>query len=190
MDGLSSMMPMITGGTAAAGSVGNIMEEQKKMAYQNYINNLMKNPGQLAAMISKLQQPLNQGLTQAVGNQVQGNMAERGLSQAPGTFAATESQALAPYYQQNQNAAMQSLMQILGMPAGTFGQPANTSGAMGMFMNSLKNKQGGSGGGTGNWWDNVTFPGDSGGGGGTYTPTTFDPNSSWLTGDFSGGVNG
>jgi hypothetical protein len=191
IDSLPQMMPFITGGTAAAGTVGNIMEEQKKMAYQNYITNLMKNPGQLAAMISKLQQPLNQGLTQAVGNQVQGNMAERGLSQAPGIFAATESQALAPYYQQNQNTAMQSLMQMLGMPAGTFGQPVNTSGAMSMFMQSLKNQPGGGGGGgTGNMGTPPTFPGDVGGGGGTYTPTTFDPNSPWLTGDFSGGVNG
>ena len=145
MDNLSSLMPVITGSTAVAGTAGNILEEYKKMQYQNYVMDLMKNPQKLAALVAKLQQPLNNGLTQAVGNQVQGNMAERGLSQAPGVFAASESQALAPYYQQNQNAALQSVMQMLGMPAGSFGSSVNTSGSMQSLMNSLKNRNTGTG---------------------------------------------
>src|ERR1035438_7820190 len=145
MDGLSSLMPVITGGTAAAGTVGNIMEEQKKAAYQNFVMGILKDPAKLAAMIAKVQQPLSQGLQQSVGNKVQGDMAQRGLSQAPGIFAATESQALAPYYQQNQAVAENAVLSSLGMPAGTFGQPANTSGAMSLFLNSLKNRGGGGG---------------------------------------------
>jgi hypothetical protein len=171
MDGLTQLMPLITGGSAVAGVGGNILEDVKKNEYQNFVLNLVKNPNQLAALISKLQQPLNNGLTQAVGNQVQGNLAERGLSQAPGVFAASESQALAPFYQQNQNTATQALLSALGLPAGTFGQPANTSGALGLFMNSLKQRQGG-GGSTGDWWQNVQFPTDTSGGGITYSDGT------------------
>lgn len=161
LDGLQSIMPLITGGTAAAGIGGNILEDVKRNNYQNYVMNLLKNPQALAAAIAKIQQPLNSGLTQAVGNQVQGNLAERGLSQAPGIFAASESQALAPFYQQNQNTATQAFLSSLGMPAGTFGAPANTSGAMGLFMNSLKPLQQNQNGN--NWWNQFDWPSDTGG---------------------------
>jgi len=134
MDGLGGLAPLLSGGAAVAGTGGNILEDVKKNDYQNFILNLVKNPTAFAALISKLQQPLNAGLTQSVGNQVQGQMAERGLSQAPGIFAGAESQALAPFYQQNQSTATNALLQALGLPAGTFGQPVNTTGAwQGLF---------------------------------------------------------
>jgi len=158
MDGLNNLMPVITGGSAAAGVTGNILEERKRLEYQNYVMNLLKNPQALAAAIAKIQQPLNQGLQQSVGNAVQGNMAERGLAQAPGTFAASESQALAPFYEQNLNTATQAFLQSLGMPAGTFGSPVNTSGALALFMNSLKNRAGGGTGGTDVPAGGLTFP--------------------------------
>ena len=149
-------LPSIISGAAfvsaedfGGGEIGNIIEAKKKADYQNYINDLMKNPGKLAALVAKMQQPLNQGLQQAVGNSVQGNMAERGLSQAPGIFAASESQALAPYYQQNQNAAMQSVLQMLGMQSGTFGNPTNNAPALQMFLKSLQGGGSGSSGGGG-----------------------------------------
>lgn len=135
---------ILSGGAFGAGEVGNIIESEKQAAYQNFVMSLLKDPAKLQALVAKLQQPLNNGLTQAVGNQVQGNMAERGLSQAPGIFAASESQALAPFYLQNQNAALNAVMQLLGMPAGTFKNPSNNSGALGLFMKSL---QGGGGDG-------------------------------------------
>src|SRR5271157_5694751 len=97
-----NMLPaIISGGAFGAGEIGNILEEQKRMQYQNYIMDLMKNPQKLAALVAKLQKPMDNALVQGVTNQVQGNMAERGLSQAPGIFAASQSQALAPYEQQN-----------------------------------------------------------------------------------------
>lgn len=149
-EGLTSLLgPIISGGSAAAGTVGNILEEQKKAAYSNFVMSLLKDPSKLAAMAAKIQQPLNNGLTQAVGNNVQGNLAERGLSQAPGIFAATESQALAPYYQQNQNTAMQAVLSSLGLPAGTFGQPVNTAGSFQSLIQGLKARQGG---GNDNTW--------------------------------------
>ena len=158
MDGLNNLMPVITGGSAAAGTAGNIFEEYKRNQYSNFVMSLLKDPAKLAAAIAKIQQPLNAGLTQAVGNQVQGNMAERGLAQAPGTFAASESQALAPFYEQNLNTATQAFLQSLGMPAGTFGSPVNTSGPMALFLQSLKNRVGGGTGGTDVPGGGFTFP--------------------------------
>jgi hypothetical protein len=159
MDGLSeNLAPIISGASVGGGTIGNILEERKRLQYQNYVMNLLKNPQALAAAIAKIQQPLNQGLAQAVGNQVQGNMAERGLAQAPGTFAASESQALAPFYEQNLNTATQAFLQSLGMPAGTFGSPVNTSGPMALFLQSLKNRQGGGAGGTDQPSGGFTFP--------------------------------
>jgi hypothetical protein len=158
IEGLMNAMPIITGGSAAAGVGGNILEEYKKMQYNNFVMSLLKDPAKLAAAIAKIQQPLNAGLTQAVGNQVQGNMAERGLAQAPGTFAASESQALAPFYEENLNTATQAFLQSLGMPAGTFGSPVNTSGPMALFLQSLKNRAGGGTGGTDVPAGGLTFP--------------------------------
>ena len=161
MDALPSI---ISGSTFGAGTIENILQGIQKASYQNRIMALLNDPAKLAAMAAKLQQPLNNGLIQSVGNTVQGNLAERGLSQAPGVFAATESQALAPYYQQNQNAALQSVMQLLGLPAGSFGQPINTSGSLSMLMKSLQ-------------------PGQQAqpqGGGITYTPDSFSGDNPWI----------
>ena len=150
MEGLGNVLgPILSGGSAIGGTIGNIMEERKKVAYQNFIMDLLRHPEKLAAMAAKLTAPLNQGLQQSVGNQVQGSLAERGLSQAPGIYASSLAQGLAPYYQQNQQTAMNAVLQSLGMPQGTFGQPVNTSGAWQMFLNSLKKGGGGGGGNSG-----------------------------------------
>lgn len=154
---------LMTGGLFGMGEIGNIMEQRKKAAYQQMIMDLISHPEKLAAMAAKLQKPLDNSLVQGVNNRVQADMATRGLSQAPGIFAATESQALAPYQQQNADRAMQAVMQMLGMPQGTFGQPQNNSGALQMFMNTLKKGTGG--GGTGTVSDTgLTPPIDWGGG--------------------------
>jgi hypothetical protein len=129
---------LLTGGLAATGEVGNVLEGEKRSAYQNFVMSLLKNPGKLAQMAAQITQPLSRGLEQSVGNQVQGDLASRGLSQAPGIFAATESQALAPYEQQNQNIAMQAVLQSLGLPAGTFAQPTNLGPSLGLFLNQFK----------------------------------------------------
>ena len=98
--GLGGILPLILGG---AGLAGNIAAGNKTSGefnwlqnYQKYLSNI--SPAQLSQMISQLIQPLNAGLTQSVGNNVSGYLAERGLSEAPGIQAATLSQALAPYY--------------------------------------------------------------------------------------------
>lgn len=134
---------LLTGGMFGAGEIGNILEQRKRLAYQNFVMDLLAHPEKLAAMAAKIQAPLSNALVQGVNNRVQADMASRGLSQAPGIFAATEAQALAPYQQHNADVAMQSVLSSLGLPAGTFGQPANTSGALQMFLNSFKPGGGG-----------------------------------------------
>lgn len=145
---MDELPKILSGGAFAGGEIGNILEARKKSQYQNFINDLMMHPEKLAAMAAKLQKPLDNSLVQGVTNTVQGDLAQRGLSQAPGIFAATESQALAPYQQQNANTALQAVMSMLGLPAGTFGAPQNNSGALGLFLKSLKGGGSSGGGGT------------------------------------------
>src|SRR6266850_1148791 len=143
--GSPNWMKLLTGSLFGAGSIGNILEQRKKMEYQNFVMNLLKHPEQLAAMAAKIQKPLDNSLVQGVNNRVQADMATRGLAQAPGIFAATESQALAPFEQQNANTAMQAVLASLGLPAGTFGQPNNNTGGLQSFLNTFKKS--GTGGG-------------------------------------------
>lgn len=86
---------------------------------QSYVQNLVKDPTKMAAAAAQYQQPLSAGLTDAVTNQTQAQLAERGLGGSSTATAAAISQALAPYIQQNQTTAMQSLMNSLGLISGT-----------------------------------------------------------------------
>jgi hypothetical protein len=192
MEGLTALFssPLFSKGAplalAGAGEIGNIMEERKRLAYQNFVMDLLKNPAKLAAMAAKIQQPLNNGLVQGVTNQVQGDMASRGLSQAPGIFAATESQALAPFEQQNQQTAMNAFLQSLGLPAGTFGKPTDIGSILSMF------KGGSSGGGSSSslFSDpglSIMQPSFMPGGGGSAPP--FDPTTG-MPSDFTSLIQG
>lgn len=115
--GVPNWMKLILGGLTASGEVGNIMAGQQR---SNLMNEAQKweqlTPQQLSAKIAAATQPLNQGLVQGVGNTVSAQMGERGLAQAPGIFSAEESQALAPYYQQNQATALQTILAQMGLP--------------------------------------------------------------------------
>jgi len=122
-------------GMTGAGLVGNILNER---ARSGEISNLQKaektlaDPTKLSAEVRAATQPLNAGLVQDVTNQVSGNLAERGLSQAPGIQATELATALAPYQQQNQQTALQLVLTRLGLPieyAKTIlaGMPQNTN---------------------------------------------------------------
>ena len=139
---------ILTGGMLGGGEIGNLIEEHKRAQYQNLLMSLIKDPAKLTQMILKAQRPLDNSLVQSVNNRVQGDMASRGLAQAPGIFAASEAQALAPFEQQNYNTALQQVMQSLGLPAGTFQQPQNMSPLMMQFLKMFPSG-GGGGGATG-----------------------------------------
>lgn len=113
--------PAMAGSTAALGMVGNLINSiQRGQQISNLESAENKytslSPAQLSGLVTQATQPLNQNLLESVGNQVQANMAERGLAEAPGIFEATESQALAPYEQQNQQTALQLVLQQMGIP--------------------------------------------------------------------------
>lgn len=116
------ILPSIIGiGSAGAGLIGNIMNSITRgkaigslESAENKFASLT--PEQLAGLVSRAEQPLGQDLVEGVTNQVQADMATRGLSQAPGIFAAEESQALAPYKLQQQRMALELVMKQLGLP--------------------------------------------------------------------------
>lgn len=134
---------LVTGGMLGMGELGNILEENKRSKYQDVIMNYLKHPELMAAAINKLTQGISPALKQSVMNMVQGQMAERGLAQAPGIFAATSEQALAPYALQQQQLAQQQFLATLGIPSGQsfFQQPQNLSPLMGQFMQMLRPPQ-------------------------------------------------
>ena len=137
MDGLSQAfssffsnpgdLKLLQTGVAGAGEAGNILQDVKANSYRDFVLGLINNPQRLAALTNKLAAPLSGALTQSVNNRVQGDLASRGLGQAPGIFAASEGQALAPFEQQNQNTALQAILNALQVPAGTFGKGTNLS---------------------------------------------------------------
>ncbi len=137
MDGLSQAfssffsnpgdLKLLQTGVAGAGEAGNILQDVKANSYRDFVLGLINNPQRLAALTNQLAAPLSGALTQSVNNRVQGDLASRGLGQAPGIFAASEGQALAPFEQQNQNTALQAILNALQVPAGTFGKGTNLS---------------------------------------------------------------
>jgi hypothetical protein len=125
MDSLTSAIqgiaPALGIGTAGAGIAGNLMNAITRGQQVSQLQSAEKKlanltPEQLSGMVAKGTAPLNQNLLQNVGNLVQADVAGRGLAESPGVFAATESQALAPYQQQNQSTALQLVMKKLGLP--------------------------------------------------------------------------
>ena len=123
------------------GTAGNIIGDVQKMKEQSWLSNYQKqlagmSPQQLSSMVNQATQPLSQGLTQNVGNSVQASLAQRGLAQAPGIYAGELSQSLAPYYQQNQQLALQAVMAKLGLPL-LATPPANLYSSGGDMSNLL-----------------------------------------------------
>ena len=105
-------------GATGAGMVGNLMaDRQRAQAASLAQKNANLTPQQLSEMVKQGTQPLNAGLVQAVTGNVTSNLAEQGLSEAPGLIATAESQALAPFQQMNQQTALQLVLSKLGLPA-------------------------------------------------------------------------
>lgn len=125
MDGFEKILaPIISttqAGTGLFGEIGNIMAANKRGKYQDWIMSLLKNPAAMRAFVNQFYTAPNAGLIQSIQNTVQGDMASRGLAQAPGIFAATESQALAPVYQEQLNKAQQDAFNALGLGSSNLG---------------------------------------------------------------------
>lgn len=105
-------------GATGAGLYGNLSAEaQRAAAAKQAQANANLTPAQLAAQVNQATQPLNANLVQAITGNVNANMAEQGLSQAPGLQAAAIAQGLAGPEQAQQQQAMQLVLAKLGLPA-------------------------------------------------------------------------
>lgn len=149
-----SAIPVIAGttgniinGVNAAGQTSALEKQQKAISSLS--------PADLTKMVTSAEAPINQNLVQATNNQVQGDLASRGLAQAPGIFASAESQAIAPIEQQDYNTALQQVLQQLGLPLSYAAQiqkmmpgQTNVTPAMTLLLQQLA-KNGGSTGATG-----------------------------------------
>jgi hypothetical protein len=114
----------------------------------NQLQALASNPTAMAARIRAAQQPLSQGLVSDVTNQVQGQMAERGLALSPSIMNQVMGQALGPYQMQEQQLAMQSVMDPYQMAIAALQgagrltpPPANTAGLWGQFAPGAQTPQ-------------------------------------------------
>jgi hypothetical protein len=151
--------PALGGVTAGAGLIGNIINSitrGKQISNLESAENKFANltPEKLAGLVSRAEQPLDASLVQNITNLTQADMASRGLSQAPGIFAAEESQTLAPYKLQEQQNALQLIMKQMGLPIEyadailrSVGPNADISRILAMLMNQNNPAPGGGGGG-------------------------------------------
>jgi len=145
--GANPLMSLLSLGSSGAGIIGNIGTDIQRQQQINKLNAL-DNPATLSKEVAEATQPLNSGLVQSVTNQVSGNLAEQGLSQAPGIQATELAQALAPFQQQNQNTAMQLVLQQLGIPLSiiqSLPQNSNLSPLFALLMRQNNPGGGGSG---------------------------------------------
>lgn len=216
MDAATSLFSSLTGGggsdflkllgigSGVMGTVGNIQANaarnkvlSSEMDQMNALNKLT--PAQIASGTQALEVPLSDNLIKSVGNTVQGELASRGLSQAPGIYASSLAQGLAPYQLQEQQMAQQAFFQKLGLPISArpspFGPFPSTTNQNQLYQALATKFMGGGGGGdtgTGfNYWAangaNPTVP--------QFTPTTatapnFGYGTDWMNNFLSPGLAG
>ena len=141
MDALSSIGStvgkILPGALTAGGFINNLLTQRTVNARQNFVENLIKNPVAMQKYIAGFTQPLSKGLTQNVGNEVQGYLGERGLSYSPAISGDVMAQALAPYQQQEQQMGVSAALQSLGMTPGAPGPMSNVSGPLALLLRQL-----------------------------------------------------
>lgn len=159
---------------APLGLIQNIMAGKQQQDFYSKIMAQEKatqaklTPEAIAAGTAKLNAPLTLALQHAVGNGVQADLAQRGLSNAPGIYTEAMAQGLAPYAQQNQMAALRAYLESTGqghiqLPAGFRPPPGmDMTGIIRMLM-AMRKPQADQGdqqglGGLIQGWNNATIP--------------------------------
>jgi hypothetical protein len=131
--GLSSL-----GQILGLGSSGyNLYNQYQNQQYQNNLRSYAQDPAKMNAYAAQFTQPLNAGLTADVGNQSQSYLAQRGLSDSPQISQEVESQALAPYVQQNQQAGYQDALAALGLGGGAINPGAQQQNSQAQLAKTL-----------------------------------------------------
>jgi hypothetical protein len=128
---------------AQLGSTGyNLYNQYQNQQYQNTLRQDAQNPAKVTALAQGYTQPLTAGLTDSVNNQAQAYLAQSGLSESPQIAQQVESQAIAPYIQQNQQQGYQDAIQALGLGGGAIPpqlQGTNNLSALAKAFASLPN---------------------------------------------------
>jgi len=118
---LQSIQPELNAGADVAqiGSTAyNLYNQHQNQQYQNQLRSYAQDPAKMNAYAAQFTQPLTAGLTAAVNNQTQAQLAQAGLSESPQIAQTVEAQAIAPYIQQNQQQGYQNAIQALGLGGG------------------------------------------------------------------------
>lgn len=119
---------------ANLGSIGyGLYNNYQNQAYQNQLRSYAQDPSKMNAYASKFTKPLTAGLNSAVGNNTQAYLAQRGLSESPQIAAQVQSQAIAPYVQENQKTGYSDALQALNLGGGA----ANTGAQAANGVSSL-----------------------------------------------------
>lgn len=135
MKPLTSLLGLAGTGANIYSGIQNTEANNQALGAQKYVTNLMENPAKMTAAAAQYAQPLSAGLTSDISNQVQANLAERGLGSSPAAYTQQLTQAIAPYIQQNQQTAMQQLLQTLGLAPKPTASPMTN---MSQLLASLK----------------------------------------------------
>lgn len=144
---LASILQPISA-AATIGSTGyNIYDQYKNQQYQDTLRSDAQNPAKVTALAQGYTQPLTAGLTAAVNNQTQAQLAQAGLSESPQIAQTVEAQAIAPYIQQNQQQGYQDALQALQLGGGAIPpalQQQNSLAALTKAFSQLPGAGGGS----------------------------------------------
>lgn len=122
-------------GVGGAGLIQNWLAARQANQKQKFVQDLITNPQKFNALVAQTEQPLSKGLTSSVERQANAQLAESGMGSSPAVMADVYAQALAPYQQQEQQMAIQSLLSRLGTYASTpTMQPVNVGPIMQALM--------------------------------------------------------
>ena len=189
---VGNLLPALQAGAGGAGLLGNVMNMVTQGQQVNKLKEFENmSPQQLSGLVTSAEKPLSQDLLNSVGNTVQADVASRGLAESPGIFANTETQALAPFQQQQQQMALQLILQKMGLPAEIIANLTKNANVSSLFQKLGQNS--GAGGGTGgasspsiqqlvSLFQPTNAPSDPG----LTTPNNFTGDTNVDTGSFSG----
>lgn len=121
--GFSNIAKLLSLGSAGYGLYNNYENQQ----YQNLLRSYAQNPAKMNAYAEQFTKPLTAGLQAGVANQAQAYLANRGLSESPQISEEVESQAIAPYIQQDQQQGYQDALEALGLGGGAQPQAPGSS---------------------------------------------------------------
>jgi hypothetical protein len=145
-DIMSSLQPILGPALQVAqlGSTGyNLYNQYQNQSYQNQLRSYAQDPAKMQAYAAQFTQPLNAGLTAAVNNQTQAQLAQAGLSESPQIAQTVEAQAIAPYIQQNQQQGYNNALQALNLGGGAVNPNNQLPGSIGSLAKVFAQLPGG-----------------------------------------------